>query len=144
MICQFCEIEYPAGTERCKECGAELLEALPDEDSEPTVDPLCVIYKRGQLSYLVDLLEKAQIPYTVYSGTALFMLDRQRPRDIAYKKDWEARVVAMSSRWEEAEAAAQEAEEFGKALPDDTGPEDEGTGSREPGYDDVSRKMWPR
>jgi hypothetical protein len=104
MICQFCETEYPEGTERCARCGTELLEELPPETSELILEPLAEVARRRELELLVARLEQARIPYVVQSGTALGMQDMQAFRDTVRRKEWEARVLVVSSRHEEAAA----------------------------------------
>jgi hypothetical protein len=108
MICQFCETEYPAGTERCADCGTELVEALPPESSELVLDPLETLHRHRELELLVERLEAAAIPYAVHAGTALHMQDMQALTDRVRRSQWEARVLVVSSRYDEAKAALAE------------------------------------
>lgn len=115
MICQFCETEYPAETEHCAECGCGLVESLADTSSEFVLEPLGDIYDHRQLEVLGRLLEAAGIPYQVTSGTALAMLERHALFDTVHASVWEARVMVVSSRLEEARAAWRVACESGVA-----------------------------
>jgi hypothetical protein len=119
VICQFCEIEYSEGTKVCAECGCELAEALPPESDEVVLEPLGVAYKRRQLAHLVERLETLGIPYVVYSGTALAMLESQGVKSVVFRSEWEARVLCMSSRREEAEVVWNEAEAMFEQEPND-------------------------
>lgn len=127
MICQFCETEYPAGTERCAKCGAELVAALPPESDEIVLEPLAELSRRRELELLVARLEAARIPYVVQCGTALAMQEMQALHDTARRGQWLARVLVVSSRHEEAAAElaaaaedlAEEPEEAWEEEPDD-------------------------
>jgi hypothetical protein len=111
VICQFCEIEYAAETKRCAQCGCELVESLPEGSAEVVLEPLGETFRRRQLDRLVESLEAADIPYIVHSGTALGMQDGQMLRNAARREDWEARILVVSTRHEEAREAWKESAE---------------------------------
>lgn len=119
MICQFCEIEYPADAARCAECGAELVEALPPASDEIVLEPLAEIFRRRELELLVEELEAARIPYSVHSGTAWAMQGSQTLASVARRSAWEAQVLVVSTRREEAEAALEAAKEALKLEPEE-------------------------
>ena len=111
MICPICETEYPPEVTRCPECGSALVARLPDPEEEVTLDPLTVLYRRVELRELLAELESARIPYILHSGTALSMMDTQPLRSGARRRDWEARVMVVSSRFEDARVALRSARE---------------------------------
>ena len=109
MICPNCETEYPPEVTRCPECGSALVARLPDPEEEVTLDPLTVLYRKVELRELLAELESEKIPYILHSGTALQMMDTQTLRSEARGRDWEARVMVVSSRFEDARAALRSA-----------------------------------
>lgn len=109
MICQFCEIDHPAGARVCSQCGCDLVESLAVEGEALTFDPLPIVDDRDTLAALVAQLEAARIPYIVQSGTGLLMFETQSLNEIARPETWEARVTVISSRYGEAEAALRAA-----------------------------------
>ena len=102
MICQFCEVEYAEGTTHCAQCGAELVESLPSEAEELVMEPLGEIYRQRQLDLLVARLEDAEIPYVVHCGTGVAMMESHALARTVHWSQWEARVLVVSSRHEEA------------------------------------------
>ncbi len=109
MICQFCEIEHPAGARSCSQCGCDLVASLAVEGEELTFDPLPIIDDRATLAALVSQLEADCIPYTVHCGTGLQMYETQSLGAVAPPGTWEARVMVISSRYAEADAALRAA-----------------------------------
>lgn len=127
MICQFCEKEYPAETQRCEQCGCELVEALPEEGFELALEWLCETTHRRQLALLVERLDAEDIPYVVHAGTGLRMQESQALRRSAQRGEWTAMVLIVSARQEEARAA------WTAALEQAVVYEDEEEGEDEPG-----------
>lgn len=84
---------------------------LPEAGEEIVFDPLTVLTSRVELRELVALLEAEKIPYILHAGTGLQMMDTQTLRSLARRRDWEARVMVVSSRFEEARAALRSAQE---------------------------------
>lgn len=119
MICPICETEYPPEVTRCPECGSALVARLPDPGEEITLDPLTVLYRKVELRELLAELEGEKIPYILHSGTALQMMDTQTLRSEARGRDWEARVMVVSSRFEDARAALRTAMERAAGEADD-------------------------
>ncbi|GMU66608.1 MAG: hypothetical protein AMXMBFR36_28820 [Acidobacteriota bacterium] len=119
MICQFCEIEYPEGTERCEECGSDLVNELPPASSEIVLEPLVEVTRRRELPLLVERLEAAGIPYLIQSGTALRMLESQTLVNAVRGSEWEARVLVVSSRDEEAREIVREVSDILRDEPED-------------------------
>lgn len=105
MICQFCEVEAPAKARTCPKCGCDLVERLAGEGQELTFDPLPIFDDRDTLAALVARLESERIPYTVQCGTGLQMFETQSLGAEVGPETWEARVMVISSRYAEAEAA---------------------------------------
>ena len=133
MICEYCETEYPEGITMCAACGYELVDELPAPPSEHALEPLCDLRDRLQLELLVERLEDAAIPYSVHSGTALSMQDHAILSDTIHRGVWEARVMVVGSRHEEARAewlaAVADAEAAGgeEGGSEDLAPDDEGS-----------------
>jgi len=119
VICPICETEYPPGATRCPECGSALVAQLPDPGEEVTLDPLTVLYRKVELRELLAELEGDGIPYILHSGTALQMMDTQTLRGEARGRDWEARVMVVSSRFEDARAALRIAMERAEGEEDE-------------------------
>jgi hypothetical protein len=119
VICPICETEYPPEVTRCPECGSALVARLPDPGEEITLDPLTVLYRKVELRELLAELEGEKIPYILHSGTALQMMDTQTLRSEARGRDWEARVMVVSSRFEDARAALRTAMERAAGEADD-------------------------
>jgi hypothetical protein len=92
---------------------------LPDPGEEITLDPLTVLYRKVELRELLAELEGEKIPYILHSGTALQMMDSQTLRSEARGRDWEARVMVVSSRFEDARAALRTAMERAAGEADD-------------------------
>ncbi len=105
MICQFCEVEYPANVRSCAKCGCDLVDRLAAEGQELTFDPLPIVVDRDIFAALVAELESGRIPYTVQCGTGLQMFETQSLGAVAGPETWEARLMVISSRHAEAEAA---------------------------------------
>lgn len=122
MICQFCEVEYPEGTTHCAQCGAELVEALPPENEELVMEPLGEFRRQRGLDLLAERLEDAEIPYVVHCGTGLAMMESRALAATVHWSQWEARVMVVSSRHEEAREIL---DEVTRELPDDEEEEDE-------------------
>jgi hypothetical protein len=108
MICRFCEVEYAEGTTHCAQCGAELVESLPPETEELVMEPLGEIYRPRELDLVVGRLEEAEIPYVVHCGTGLAMMESHALSGTVHWSQWEARVLVVSSRHEEARAILEE------------------------------------
>lgn len=136
MICQFCETEYPAGTVQCADCGTELVEALPPDSSELVLDPLETVHRRRELELLVERLEAAAIPYAVHAGTALHMQDLQALTDTVRRSQWEARVMVVSSRHDEARALLAD---VGRLMLDEPDEESDQEDEREPAGEELGR-----
>ncbi len=109
MICQFCEVDYPANVRSCAKCGCDLVERLAVEGQGLTFDPLPIVDDRDVFATLVAQLEAERIPYTVHCGTGLQMFETQSLGAVAGPNTWEARVTVISSRYAEAEAAFRDA-----------------------------------
>ena len=137
MICPICETEYPPEVTRCPECGSALVARLPDPEEEVTLDPLAVVYRRVELRELLAELEGGQIPYVLHSGTALQMMDTQTLRSEARGRDWEARVMVVSSRFEDARAALRSAMERAQGEEDEEF-EEEGADEESDEFDALS------
>ncbi|MFH0930791.1 MAG: hypothetical protein V1890_02490, partial [Candidatus Zixiibacteriota bacterium] len=63
-FCPLCNAEYPAGTKRCPECEADLVEELPEEQEEEEKN-LVLLYatpNRFLAEFLKETLVDSNIP----------------------------------------------------------------------------------
>jgi uncharacterized Zn finger protein (UPF0148 family) len=67
--CPKCGFEYKAGIEKCPDCGATLVEKLPEEESAQGVDyvPLRSLPSRLYAEMLQEALKKEGIPSFIKS-----------------------------------------------------------------------------
>ncbi len=104
MFCEYCEIEYPPGTERCSQCGhSAFVESLDEPSDELSLEPLGDGPRTSrQLAAYLPLLEGAKIPYIVQAGTAYAMHQGRHLTSEAGRDSWEAHLLIVSSRFVEA------------------------------------------
>jgi hypothetical protein len=67
MWCPQCKSEYVDGIMRCPECGADLVEELPEEHDEPLEpiqwEELLFTHNQGDIAIIKSLLDEAGIIY---------------------------------------------------------------------------------
>ncbi len=95
MFCPNCQDEFRAGIAKCPDCDMDLVDELPGE-SPPRLSILEVTSVPERLGFLLDQLEKAQVPYVTEAGTALSLLDKDLP-ELSAPAEWEARVLVPGS-----------------------------------------------
>jgi hypothetical protein len=102
MICPICETEYASETEKCPDCGCDLVEELPEDSERLALELLLETRHRELLGDLTGRLEEAGIPYVVQSGTALPLFDGEGLPGGSDPAPWQARVLVVSAGFAEA------------------------------------------
>jgi hypothetical protein len=74
MFCPICRTEYVEGVTECADCGVELVESLPEEESFDTEyidhEPVLGTYNPGDVALLKSVLDSAGITY-YFDGDAV-------------------------------------------------------------------------
>ena len=120
MFCPECETEYREGFTTCADCGVVLVAEL----GMNTLVPLTTERSSSVIDGLVDMLERAEVPYVIEAGTALRLLDGE-VEELEMPEVWQARIWVTAARVEEAKEIlrevrvylAQQAEELERGKP---------------------------
>jgi hypothetical protein len=66
-FCPICKTEYPPGAKRCVECEVDLVEKLPEEDSEEEIKWVLLYYTPNRVfaEFLKETLEQNSIPCVI-------------------------------------------------------------------------------
>ena len=100
MFCPDCETEYREGITECSDCGVALVEEL--HEPVPSRLVMLKITRSGDLlAALLEVLEKASVPYVIEAGTALSLLD-ESDEEPELPEPWQARVWVVSELKERA------------------------------------------
>lgn len=103
MFCPECETEYREGFTTCADCGVALVAEL----GVNTLVPLTAERTSSIVDGVVDLLERAEVPYVIEAGTALRLLDGE-VEELEMPDVWEARIWVTAARIEEAKEILRE------------------------------------
>ena len=101
MFCPECEAEYREGIVECSDCGIPLVDELHAPPASRLVT-LKITQSGDFLAALVEVLEKAEVPYVIEAGTALSLLD-EGDEEPELPEPWQARVWVVSELKERAE-----------------------------------------